>query len=479
MACAGAASDALSRPAVIGWTDLPPREMTLVVRLERVFPQADVRNLSAIGEIIETAAPVRGMRGQRVYVGARVARGTATPVRGAVVEVVGVVGPLPRDPPAASFEGFLDGAGVTFRCARGRVMRERVTASGYRTFCAGALARLSQILGEDVAKKRPELIGVFRAMLLGQQHELTKSQTTLFRQTGTMHVFSISGLHIGVMAVGLLAVLSVLRIPRWFALGLCLGALWLYVDVTGLAPSAIRAFLMVAFVQIAGEFRLPRFPLAALAASALVVVVANPLDFFSASFQMSYGIVAALLLLGLPLAERWHARLAVFRDLPKASWSWHHTLRDAMWRWMLSAGALGISSALVGAVTGAEFFGMVAPGALLANLWVIPVSGVVILMGLVSLLVGLLGFAAAASLANHAAAVVLWLVDILLRWNLRLPGMWFGASFRFPALGPSVLAALIAAMLHGYARRWEGECRGFWPPFAVVGLALLLGIRLG
>jgi competence protein ComEC len=386
---------------------------------------------------------------------------------------------LPRAPPASTFDGFLAAAGINFRLARGRVLAEETPASTYRSFSARMLDQLSALLGAGVAHKRPELVGVLRAMLLGQQHELNEEQKSLFRQSGTMHIFSISGLHITVIAVGLQALLTLARLPMPVAIGLGLSALWLYVDITGTAPSAVRAFVMVAFMQLAFVLRLPRNPLSALTASALLVLLMTPLDLFSASFQMSYGIVAALLLLGLPLVERWNAALALFADLPKGSWQWHHRWRDAAWRAAISAIGLGVATSLVSAVTGANFFELFTPGALLANLWVIPVSSLVILLGLVSLLSGLAGFAGVTVLANHAAVLVLWLVDLGIHVNLELPGMWFGAAFRLPGLGAFGLCAVLAAIFSGYSNGWTGWCRWFWPPFAVVGILLIFGVKFG
>ena len=80
--------------------------------------------------------------------------------------------------------------------------------------------------------------------------------------SGTMHLFAISGLHIGVIAVGLQAVLALLRLPRWVQFVLGVAALWLFVDITGASPSAVRAFVMVIFLQAAFLLRRPGNPLA-------------------------------------------------------------------------------------------------------------------------------------------------------------------------------------------------------------------------
>lgn len=290
-----------------------------------------------------------------MYFSLKLRDGIPLPIRSSVISTVGVIASLPRDPPPDTFDGYLANAGVNFRLSRGLVLAEEKPPAAYYRFCDHQLTRFARILGAGVEAKRPELTAVLRAMLLGQHHELSDEQDTLFRQSGTMHVFSISGLHIAVIAGGLHAMVLLLRLPRPAQFVVGMTALWLYVDITGAAPSAVRAFVMVALVQASLVLRVPRNPLSALAASALLVILVAPLQVFSASFQMSYGIVAALLLMGLPLADLWNEKLALFRDLPGVTWTWHHHTRDFLWRALLSALALGVAASLVSAVTSVMF----------------------------------------------------------------------------------------------------------------------------
>lgn len=476
---AGAASYALHRPRIAAWDGLPPREARLTLRLDRVFGQTDVSKVSGLATITSAPPLLRELTGQRTYFSFALRPGETAPIRSAVVDATGVIATVPRDPPADTFDGYLAAAGMNFRLTRGRIRGELAPPTAYRRFCARLADRFAQTMTLGIGTKRPALAAVFRAMLLGRQHELTEEQDTLFRQSGTMHLFAISGLHIAAIAGGLHTLLALLRLPRAVRFVVALAALWLYVDVTGGAPSAVRAFTMVALVETSLVLRRPRNPLAALAASALLVLVFAPLQLFSASFQLSYGIVAALLLFGLPLAETALAAWTPFRDLPKATWSWHHHVRDGIWRAVAGALAIGIAAALVSTIGGIRFFNLFTPGALLANLLFIPAASLVILAGFLSLLCGLAGFAAGSALMNHAAATVLWGLDAAVRGYVGLPAMWFPAQFAAPWIGTAALTLLLATMFAGYARGWRGWCRGFWPPVAVVALVLGLAVRFG
>ncbi|HEX2852036.1 MAG TPA: ComEC/Rec2 family competence protein [Opitutaceae bacterium] len=475
----GNASYGLHRARLPAWDALPPREVRVVLRVDRVFTQTDPKKISGLATVVRADSPVDEIPGQRLYFSLALRRGEIAPVRSALVSASGVMVTLPRNPPSDTFDGYLAGAGMNFRLTRGRILREEKPPSAYRRFCARMAQRFSEILGAGVIGKRPELVAVFRAMMLGQQGELSAEQDQLFMQSGTMHMFSISGLHIAVIAAGLQALLALVRLPRIARFATGLAALWLYVDITGTAPSAVRAFLMVAALQSCFLLRVPGNPLAALSASAVAVLLVDPMQLFSASFQMSYGIVAALILLGLPLADAWSERGKLFVLLPKPAWRWHHHATERAWRQLLPAAAIGVAATLVSAVSGVLFFQLFTPGALLANLAMIPAASLVIIAGFVSLLCGLTGCEAWTALFNHAAILLLAVIEALVRGFVKVPGMWFAARFAAPWIGTLWFVLLLAALLFGYAQHWRKKRGGFWPPFVVVVLALIFGVKFG
>jgi competence protein ComEC len=473
----GNASYALHRARLPVWDELPPREVRVVLRVDRVFTQTDPKKISGLATVVSAESPVTEIARQRLYFSFALRRGQTPPVRSAHVSATGVLVTLPRNPSADTFDGYLAGAGMNFRLTRGRMIAEERSATRYRKFCDRAARRFSEILGQGVVEKRPELVAVFRAMMLGQQGELSEEQDQLFMQSGTMHMFSISGLHIAVIAAGLQALLALARLSRAAQFLIGMVALWLYVDITGTAPSAVRAFLMVAALQSSFLLRVPGNPLAALTASAVAVLLIDPMQVFSASFQMSYGIVAALILLGLPLADAWAERGNLFVLLPKPIWRWHHHVVDWAWRKIIPAAAIGLAATLVSAVSGVLFFKLFTPGALLSNLALIPAASLVIVAGFVSLLCGLIGLEAGSAVFNHAAALLLAAIEALVRGFVRLPAMWFEASFLAPWIGNVAFVLLIAALLFGYARNWEKTAGGFWLPFALVALVLIFGVK--
>ena len=479
MFLAGAASYALHRKRLPEWDQLPPREAHLALRIDRVFPQAVTQKAGGLATVARAEGPARELIGQRIYFSLQLRKDEEPPLRSTVVAAVGVLAPLPRDPPAGGFDNYLANAGVNFRLARGRVLAIEQPPTAYRRFFERAAVRLNALLGTGVAARQPALTAVFRAMMLGQKHELSDEQDTLFMHSGTMHLFAINGLHIGVVALALHAVLALLRCPRPVAALLTLGVLWLDVDTTGASPSAVRAFLLVAAYEAGFVLRRPANGLATLGTAALVVLLIEPLALFSASFQMSYGVVLTILCFGVPLGEWLAARWRPFALLPEATWNWWQRLLTGGLRWLAGALGIGIAASLVSAVTGPTFFQVFTPGALGTNLVLVPLAMLVIAAGFASIVTGLVGLVWLNSLFNHAAILVLASVDSLIRLGLRAPGLWWPAQWRAPWVGTLALGALLAAGLAGYAWRWEARRGGWWPPVAVVALALLFGIKWG
>ncbi|MCF7687041.1 MAG: ComEC/Rec2 family competence protein [Cephaloticoccus sp.] len=474
---AGAASYTLHRARLPAWDHLPPREARLGLRVERAFTAGFEHRVTGLATIIRTDAHLRELLGQPLYFSLHREPGHPMPLRSAEIDATGVLELLPEHPPANTFAGYLAATGMNFTLTRGNLQAETRPPSRFRQFCARTREQFSRTLGFGVVAKRPDLTGVLRAMLLGQKDELSDAQDSLFMQSGTMHLFAISGLHIGVIAVGLQALFSLLRCPRLLRLVLGVILLWLYVAITGGTPSAVRAFTMVALFQTSQQWKVPGNPLAALAASALVVLLLEPLQLFSASFQLSYGIVAALLLLGLPLGETWLARWPAFAHLPKVTWHWWHHWIDAVWRAGLGVFAIGLASILFSLIAGVEYFGLFTPGALLANLVLIPLAMIVILAGMGSLLCGMAGFTLGTLLCNHAAILILWFIDQGIRFFVVLPGVYHAASFKAPWIGPVALTLLLGSLLWGYANRWRGHLVSWWPPFILVALALIFGVN--
>lgn len=152
---------------------------------------------------------------------------------------------------------------------------------------------------------QPQHQALFAATALGYKDGFTRAQWDQLRDTGTIHLVVVSGLHIvlmaaagyGVMAVLVRALVFPLRFapaPLWSASGAMLTASF-YAGMSGFSLPTQRALIMVLCGLLALLLRRRMAVLTGFLLAMLVVVALDPLAFFSASFWLSFGAVAVLL----------------------------------------------------------------------------------------------------------------------------------------------------------------------------------------
>ena len=481
MAAAGALRTADERRRIEAWDTLalPPREARLTLRIERVFatPEGEAR-AGGLAEIVAAEPHLRELVGQRTQFSVEWPRGpdAVRAWRGAEFTALGLLRSVERRPAESTFDRYLADAGVNFSFGRARLRGEPRPAGGWGRFCAAAGDRLEAVLRTSLGGQE-RLADLYVAMMLGRQQELSEAQQDLFVRSGTMHLFAISGLHIAGIALALNTLLAVARLPAAarFAAGTAL--LWVFVEVTGGTPSAVRAFWMVTCLFGAGLWRAPGNSLAALAVSALGVLVVAPHQLFSASFQMSYGIVAALLLYGVPLQEKWLAAWTPWAHLPRTERGWVREGMETAGRALIGAVALGLAATLVSTPATLGFFQLVTPGGFFVNLLLIPLSTLVLFAGVAALVTGGLGLAPLTSVFNHAAALLLAVMEGAVEVATRVPGATWPARFVLPGLATATSAGLLLLLAAGYMRGWRRRDGGYWAPYVVLGLVLVLGVR--
>lgn len=478
-ALAGLVHAHVRSPKLAGWEGRPAREVRVTVEVSRLFAlRPDAKMLQGLGIITDAPEHLPELQGLRVYFSTIRKANVATPARHGVYVLRGVLSPAPRPAARSGFEDYLANLGVAAQLQRAFVEEEAAPPGPLDRLAARAERRFAAILRHGL-EKHPALQSIHLAMLLGEKAALTPDQEAAFMRSGTFHVFSVSGLHVGVIAGAIQSLLLLLRAPRVLRVGLGLAALWFYVLVVGANPPAVRAFIMIVFLLARGLFGLPGNPLAALSAAALATLLLDPRQLFSSGFQLSYLVVGAIVLMGLPLAARWHDRWRPFADLPEADWRWWW--RAVRWsgRQVLGASAITLAALLGSTPATIAYFGLFTPGGLLANLVVLPLASLAIVAGFVSILAGLGGLAAGSVLFNHAAALLILVMDRLVRLGVSLPLAWLPAGYRAPWLESAALAVPLALMLLGAQLHWRPGAGGFWLPVAGVVLLLLACVRLG
>ena len=162
----------------------------------------------------------------------------------------------------------------------------------------GEIARLDAgDIDERASKIRPEVGALISGMALGLRHETRDDIEEPFQQTGTLHLFAVAGLHVGIIAQLLWILARLCRLPRVAAAAAIIPFLFFYAAITGLHVSSVRAATMAA-VLLGGIFFERRvFALNSLAAAAVLILAWDPNQLFTSGFQLSFAVVAAIVAL--------------------------------------------------------------------------------------------------------------------------------------------------------------------------------------
>ena len=233
----------------------------------------------------------------------------------------------------------------------------------------------------------PEIHGLISGMVLGARDETPDEIEEQFQQTGTLHLFAVSGLNVAIVAQLLWIIASAARVPRRWAIALIIPALFFYAAITGLNTSSVRAALMGAILL--GGFFVERtvLPINSVAAAAFLILCYDTNQLFSTGFQLSFAVVLAIIILADPLYRlliRWWEPDPF---LPRGLLGGVPKLADRAWHGV----ARGISVSLAAWIGSTPlilpYFHLVTPISLLANLVVVPIAFFVLAVGLLSLLV--------------------------------------------------------------------------------------------
>lgn len=277
------------------------------------------------------------------------------------------------------------------------------------------------------------------ALITGQRGAIPQRVQEDMRDAGLAHLLAISGLHMGLVA-GLLffflrAALALVPrvalyhpIKKWAATVAAAGA-FVYLNLVGVSIPAERAFLMVLVVLLAVLLDRRALSLRLVACAAAVILVAAPESLMTASFQMSFAAVTALI----AAYEAWQHRRP--RDREPAG-----PLRR-LGAYIIGVAATSVIAMIATAPFAAFHFQRLALYGLPANLVAVPLTAFWIMPWAV-LSVLLMPF----GLEGLALAPMGWGIDLLLA-TAKTVAEWPAAVLQVPPMPDWGLALLVAGGL--------------------------------
>lgn len=220
----------------------------------------------------------------------------------------------------------------------------------------------------------PNVSKLLTGMVLGDTSDLSPNIQEAFRATGTYHLFSVSGLHVGIVAIILWYLFKTLRLPRKLTAALIIPILFFYVLMTGLKAASIRAAVMGSIILIGLMAERRPVLLNNLCAAAFLILLTDTNQLFNAGFQLSFGVVASILLLSAIFERKIGEPLAPDPFIPRKLLSPARRFALRTTQVFASLSAVSLAAWLGSFPLTAGYFHMVSLSALPANLIAVPVS---------------------------------------------------------------------------------------------------------
>ncbi|MDA8139618.1 MAG: DNA internalization-related competence protein ComEC/Rec2 [Desulfobacteraceae bacterium] len=283
----------------------------------------------------------------------------------------------------------------------------------------------------------PASAQVLSALTVGLRDSLPDTLNDAYSRAGVMHLLSISGLHIGMVATAAFALLNLvlvwipfLRQRAWVrktAALLSLLPVLSYGLLAGMSPATQRSLIMVSAYLMTFWIGRNHDWLNALAVAALVVLTIHPPALMDVSFQLSFGAVLAILL--------------GMRAMPILAPVAGESFRRRWTRRLAASVGVSVFATLGTAPLVLTYFNQISWIGLLTNLVVVPLTGILVVPA------GLLGIALlpVGELPAHACwQAAAWGVDFMNGFIQQLAQWPYGV---FIGLAPSWIETILSYFL--------------------------------
>ncbi len=307
----------------------------------------------------------------------------------------------------------------------------------------GVRARASRVINLTLPEPYASLAN---GILLGIESSIPRDLYDDFNATGTSHIIVISGFNIAIVMGLFLAVLGP-WLGRRRAAAVAIVGVALYVLLVGADAAVVRAGIMGGLYAAAMALRRQTQVLNTLCASALLMLVANPLTLWDLGFQLSFLATLGLILL-VPLLQR-PFRRALARYVPD---SWQSPALSLLNEAVIVTLAAQVATTPLIVAT----FGRVSLVSLLTNALILPVQPLIMVGAGISTLAGFLYLPLGQLLALVPLIPLAWtvaMVEVTARW----PGAGVEVPAAFMALARGYYPALALFLLWWYRWRPRGH----------------------
>ncbi len=303
------------------------------------------------------------------------------------------------------------------------------------------LSRVQQVFSADSV-----IVGLVSAILFGYKKGLPDEIRHEFRTAGIAHLMAVSGLHVGFLYMLVSLLLRGLG-SGWLEFFFSHVAVWMFVAVTGFAPSGMRAALMLLLWDFARKINSNTPSINGLALSCVLLLIMNPADLFNPGFQFSF-----LAVLGIVLFYNLLRHLLI--------------IRPAL-LWETACLTISAQSFLTGLIL--TVYGELTPLSVFVNIVAVPLAALFFYVALIAIVTNLSWTSAFAiglgealiALSEYVSGIQFAKIDVL-------PLGWIGFTFWLTGL-----------LVFWYLWQWMGKFRvaGLWLLLCLLSLFVAITVK--
>ncbi|MBN1997391.1 DNA internalization-related competence protein ComEC/Rec2 [candidate division KSB1 bacterium] len=214
---------------------------------------------------------------------------------------------------------------------------------------------------------------LLKGLLVASKGDIDTELEDSFSNVGVIHVLAVSGLHVGFILLGLSGLMRVFSVPEPFRSILVIVGLFFYAELTGMQPPVLRASIMAALLQLGNLVQRPVDFYNSLAAAAFIILVLSPLFLFQAGFQLSFVAVLSIVFLYQQFVKMLQKKMRHWQE--KGKYFYTYTTSLFLVSFAAQIGTLPLTM---------YYFGKIPLISLIANLIVVPLVGLIVAIGFIS-----------------------------------------------------------------------------------------------
>ena len=228
---------------------------------------------------------------------------------------------------------------------------------------------------------RTQRDGLLASLMLGERERDIDGTHDSFQRVGLAHILAISGFHLGVLAGFVLMLARAIWGPKRWHGWLVIAMVLIYLSLVEVRMPVLRAGIMALAASV-GLLLGRRLHVGGLVAlSGMGLLLWRPDELFNPGFQLTFGVVLALLHLAGPLQRR----LFTQRIIPAAT-----TTGQMLGTWCITALCVSIVAWMVATPIGMYHFGMIAIVGVPMSMIATPLAALLLMLGFAKMLLTLI-----------------------------------------------------------------------------------------